>query len=105
LLLISTLAGKTSFKFGIPTLLLFLLIGMLAGSESIGGIHFDDAQIAQFIGIVLLCFILFSSGSNTDWQAIRPIVWHGVALLYHWRVVHQLAVGAFVAQNTGFNDL
>lgn len=63
LLLISIVVGKTSYKFGVPTLLLFLSIGMLAGSEGLGGINFDDPKIAQFIGIVSLNFILFSG----DW--------------------------------------
>ena len=59
LLLISILAGKTSYRFGIPTLLLFLTIGMLAGSDGIGGIYFDNPKIAQFVGVVSLNFILF----------------------------------------------
>ena len=54
LLLISIIVGKTSYKFGVPTLLLFLSIGMLAGSDGIGGIIFDDPKAAQFIGIVSL---------------------------------------------------
>ena len=62
LLLLSILAGKTSYKFGVPTLLLFLTIGMLAGSDGIAGIEFNDPKLAQFIGIVSLNFILFSGG-------------------------------------------
>ena len=62
LLFISIVAGKTSYKFGVPTLLLFLAIGMLAGSDGIGGINFNNPQLAQFIGIVSLNFILFSGG-------------------------------------------
>jgi cell volume regulation protein A len=46
LLFISIIAGKTSYKFGVPTLLLFLAIGMLAGTDGIGGINFDNPQIA-----------------------------------------------------------
>lgn len=57
LLFISIIVGKTSYKFGVPTLLLFLAIGMLAGSDGIGGIYFEDPQIAQFIGVVSLNFI------------------------------------------------
>src|SRR5919112_4932566 len=79
LLLISVVAGKTTNKLGVPTLIFFLIVGVLAGSEGIGGIHFDNAAIAQFIGITALNFILFSGGLDTNWQSIRPILWRGVA--------------------------
>jgi cell volume regulation protein A len=58
LLFVSVIAGKTSFRFGIPTLILFLIIGMLAGSDGIGGIYFNNPIVAKFIGIVSLNFIL-----------------------------------------------
>ena len=60
LLFISIIISKTSHRLGIPSLLVFLFIGMLAGSEGIGGIYFDDPVVAQFIGIVALVFILFN---------------------------------------------
>ena len=66
LLLISIILGKTSSRFGVPALLLFLAIGMFAGSEGIGGIYFDNPKAAQFIGIVALNFILFSGGLETN---------------------------------------
>jgi len=62
LLFISIIASKTSFKLGIPTLILFLIVGMLAGSDGPGGIYFDDPETAQFLGVVALNFILFSGG-------------------------------------------
>ena len=68
LLFVSIILGKTSYRFGIPTLLLFLAIGMVAGSDGIGNIHFDNPEIAQFIGIVSLNFILFSGGLDTNWR-------------------------------------
>lgn len=80
LLLISLLAGKTSYRFGVPTLILFLGIGMLAGSEGILGIHFDNPAIARFIGIVSLSFILFSGGLDTNWSSIKPCFWKGFSL-------------------------
>ncbi len=49
LLIASIFTSKTSSRFGIPTLLLFIVVGMLAGSEGIGGIHFDDPKIVQFL--------------------------------------------------------
>lgn len=67
LLLISIIISKTSHRLGIPSLIFFLLIGMLAGSEGIGGIYFNDPNITQFIGIIALVFILFSGGLDTKW--------------------------------------
>ncbi len=80
LLLLSILASKISDRFGIPSLLLFLLLGMLAGSEGPGGISFDDAWLAKLIGIVALNFILFSGGLETKLSDIRPIWAEGVSL-------------------------
>lgn len=102
LLFLSVIAGKTSFKFGIPTLLLFLVTGMLAGSEGIGGIEFDDAELAEFIGIVALNFILFSGGLDTNWKTVRPVLWQGVSLSTLGVLLTALSVGVFVWQITGF---
>ena len=60
LLLISVISSKTSHRIGVPILILFIGIGMLAGSEGVGGIWFDDPGIAQFLGVVALNIILFS---------------------------------------------
>lgn len=73
LLLLSILASKISDRYGIPALLLFLAVGMLAGSDGPGGIAFDDAGVAQTVGIVALAFILFSGGLDTQWKSIRPV--------------------------------
>ena len=65
---------------GLPALILFLLICILAGSEGLGGIEFDDAHLAQSLGLVALAYILFSAGLDTDWRGVRPILGPGVAL-------------------------
>jgi cell volume regulation protein A len=96
LLLISIIAGKTTDRFGVPTLIFFLIIGILAGSEGIGGIHFENAQLAQLIGVVALNFILFSGGLDTNWQSIRPVLWRGVALSTIGVFITALSVGLFV---------
>lgn len=80
LLLISVLASKFSDRFSIPALLLFLGIGMLAGSEGIGGIYFDNAALAKAIGVVALSFILFSGGLDTDYNSVRPVFSKGLLL-------------------------
>lgn len=102
LLLISILAGKTSYKFGVPTLILFLTVGMLAGSEGLGGIHFDDPQLAQFVGIVSLNFILFSGGLDTNWKSIKPVLWHGISLSTLGVLFTALSLGTFVWLITDF---
>ncbi len=102
LLLISIFAGKTSYKFGVPTLILFLLVGVLAGSEGIGKINFDDPQLAQFIGIVSLNFILFSGGLDTSWKSIKPVVWQGVSLSTLGVLLTAVSVGFFVSFITDF---
>jgi potassium/hydrogen antiporter len=96
LLLISVIAGKTINKLGVPTLIFFLIIGVLAGSEGVGGIHFNNANVAQFIGVVALNFILFSGGLDTNWQTIKPVLWRGIALSTLGVFLTALAVGVFV---------
>ncbi|MCK9453122.1 MAG: potassium/proton antiporter [Bacteroidales bacterium] len=103
LLLISVIAGKTSYRFGVPTLLLFLAIGMLAGSEGIGGIHFDDPRIAQFIGIVSLNFILFNGGLSTDWKSVKPILGEGIILSTLGVLLTAITLGSFVYFVTDFS--
>ncbi|MBB4119650.1 cell volume regulation protein A [Mesonia hippocampi] len=102
LLLISIIVGKTSYKFGIPTLLLFLVIGMLAGSDGIIGINFDDPKLAQFIGVVSLNFILFSGGLDTSWTSIKPILKEGLALSTIGVLLTALTLGVFVWYVTDF---
>src|SRR6476659_6191027 len=96
LLLISVIAGKTTNRLGVPTLIFFLIIGVLAGSEGIGGIHFDNANIAQIIGITALNFILFSGGLDTQWESIKPVLWKGVALSTAGVFLTAISVGVFV---------
>jgi len=101
LLLVSIIAGKTSYKFGVPTLILFLAIGMIAGSDGLG-IYFDDPKIAQFIGIVSLNFILFSGGLDTDWESTKPILWQGVSLSSLGVLLTAVTLGIFVWTITDF---
>jgi len=102
LLFVSLIAGKTSARFGVPVLVLFLSVGMLAGSEGVGGIYFDDPRITQFIGIVALNFILFSGGFDTDFKAIRPIMYQGIVLSSIGVLLTAVLVGLFVWWFTDF---
>jgi len=97
LLLVLSLIASTAFnKLGIPALVLFLVIGMLAGSDGPGGIAFDDAWIAQFVGVVALVYILFSGGLDTNWQHIRPVLGTGLLLANVGAVFSMLFVAGFV---------
>ncbi|MDP4227606.1 MAG: cation:proton antiporter, partial [Bacteroidota bacterium] len=96
LLFISLIAGKTSSKFGVPILILFLGVGMLAGSDGIGGIYFDNPKTAKFIGIVALNFILFSGGLETGWQTVKPVLWQGISLSTLGVILTAVSVGIFV---------
>lgn len=79
LLLFSMAAGKISSRLGTPALLIFLIVGMIGGSDGLG-IQFDDISTAQTIGTVSLCIILFSGGLDTRINDIKPIIKQGVLL-------------------------
>ena len=73
LLLATVFAGNLSSRFGLPALIGFLGLGMLAGVDGPGGISFDDYGLAQGIGVVCLIFILFSGGLDTDRRDARRV--------------------------------
>jgi len=65
LVILSVLTIKLSNRIGIPALVLFLAIGMLAGSDGPGGMYFDNPSLVQSLGIIALVMILFSGGLDT----------------------------------------
>lgn len=97
LLFISIVASKTSFRLGVPTLILFLVVGMLAGSDGPGGIYFNDPKIAQFLGVIALTFILFSGGLDTKWESVKPILWQGLSLSTIGVLLTAILVGLFAS--------
>lgn len=103
LLIFAVFAGKTSYRFGVPVLVFFLLIGMLAGSEGILKINFDMPNVTQFIGIIALNFILFSGGMETSWSTTKPIFGVGLVLSTFGVILTCLAVGFFVHYFTNFS--
>ncbi len=104
LLFVSLVASRTT-RYGVPTLLLFLLVGMLAGSDGPVGISFYDPKIAKFIGAVALSFILFSGGLETRWNDIKPVFWQGVSLSTVGVLITAATIGVLVYIFTDFTFL
>lgn len=71
LVLVSALASRVASRIGVPVVLLFLALGMLAGADGIGGLAFDDHELAFRIGTVALVLILFDGGLNTKASLLR----------------------------------
>ena len=95
LLIAGVLIGKSSYKFGLPLLLIFLLVGMDFGTDGLG-IQFSDMHTAQFIGMIALCIILFSGGMGTKISAIRPVVVPGLILSTVGVLLTALITGTFI---------
>ena len=105
LVILSILTIKLSNRFGIPSLVLFLAIGMLAGSDGLGGIAFDNPSLVRSLGITALVLILFAGGLDTEWAAVRPILWQGLSLSTIGVLITALLVGVFVSWVQGFSFL
>src|SRR4029079_6922603 len=73
LLLLGIASSKFSARLGMPVLVLFLAIGMLAGSEGLGGIEFENYALAHAIGTLALAVILFDVGLSTPMGAVRSV--------------------------------
>lgn len=95
LIFTSILISKTGYRFGIPTLLLFLLVGMAFGSDGLG-IQFNSASDAQFIGMMALSIILFSGGMDTRYADIKPVLKQGILLSTVGVLVTTLLTGLFI---------
>ena len=95
LLFVSIIVGKTGYRFGVPALLLFLVVGMLFGSDGLG-LQFHNAKEAQFIGMVALSIILFSGGMDTKFTEIKPILSLGIVLSTFGVLLTALFTGLFI---------
>ena len=80
-------------RIRIPGLLLFLGLGMLAGSQGIGGIEFDDAELARTLGTIALVLILFEGGLTAGWSEIRPVLKTAASLALVGTTLTAIAAG------------
>lgn len=106
LLLVSVLASKvSSSRLSVPALAIFLGVGMLAGSEGIGRVHFDNHQFAQNLGVVALLYILFSGGVDTDTAPIKKVILPSILLSTVGVFMSAVLVGVFVVYFLKFTVL
>lgn len=95
LLFVSILISKTGFRYGIPTLLIFLLVGMLFGVDGVG-FQFDNHAATQFIGMVALSIILFAGGMDTKYASIKPVLGAGIVLSTAGVLLTTVITGSFI---------
>ena len=94
LLFISILINHLGMKFGLPSLLIFILVGVLAGSDGILKIHFEDYFLAQQVGIIAITYILFMGGLSFERKSLNQIALEGILLATVGVLVTALLVGA-----------
>mgnify|MGYP001566214291 CR=1 FL=1 len=80
LVLLGILSSLVASRVGAPLLLVFLIVGMLAGEDGPGGIRFDDYRMAYLVGSVSLAVILFDGGLRTRLNAFRGVLWPSITL-------------------------
>jgi cell volume regulation protein A len=90
-------AALIADRVQVPGLLLFLGLGMLVGSEGIGGAEFDDAELTRTLGTIGLVLILFEGGLNAGWGQIRPVLPTAVSLATVGTIITALIAGFFAA--------
>ncbi|MCF0193842.1 MAG: cation:proton antiporter, partial [Bacteroidaceae bacterium] len=92
---VSIMVTKMGTRYGMPTLFLFLLVGILFGTDGLG-IEFSDYAYTQDLGSVALAIILFSGGMETRIREIQPVMWQGVSLSTIGVLLTSFATGFFI---------
>ena len=98
-------ANRFSFRFGLPSLLLFMALGMLFGSDGIFKIPFDNYNFADQVCSIALIFIMFYGGFGTKWDMARPVAVKAVSLSTLGVVMTALITGVFCHFVLGFGFL
>lgn len=104
LIFVSIVISKWGYRFGIPTLLLFLFTGMLFGSDGLG-LEFDSHENAQLIGMLSLSIILFAGGMDTKRQDIKPVIAPGLVLSTIGVVITTAITGLAIHFLSGWSKL
>ena len=98
-------AAKFADRLRVPGLLLFLGLGMLAGSDGIGGVEFDDFELTRTLGTIGLVLILFEGGLAAGWREIRPVLGTAVSLASIGTIATALLTGAAASWLFGLSYL
>jgi len=102
LILGGIILSKVTSRYGVPTLLTFLCIGLLFGNGGEYDFHYDHPEITLYISQMALVIIIFTGGINTDFKSIRPIIFQGLLLSTIGVVITAVVVGLFVHWVLGY---
>jgi len=86
-------AAKIADRVRVPGLLLFLALGMMVGSEGLGGVEFADVELTQTLGTIALVLILFEGGLSAGWNEIRPVLATAMSLAVVGTILTALITG------------
>ena len=95
LILAGACSSKLSSRLNVPVLLVFLGVGMFAGTDFLGIVAFDSAATANTIGSIAMAFILYSGGYDTSWKSIRNVLGYGSVLSSFGVLLTAFFVGIF----------
>ena len=95
LIFCSILISKVGYRFGLPSLLLFLVAGMIFCTDGLG-LQFNNVGQAQFLGMVALCIILFTGGMETRFKEIKPVLGPGLVLSTLGVILTTVFTGLFI---------
>lgn len=95
ILLICITSTKVLYRFGVPILLIFIVFGMLFGSDGVVGIYFDNYELTKDVCSFALIFIMFYGGFGTNWKMAKPVAVQSVLLSTVGVVVTAGLTGAF----------
>jgi cell volume regulation protein A len=105
LILLSILAGMVSSRLGAPLLLVFLLLGMLAGEDGVLGIAFSDYRSTFAVGSIALAIILFEGGLRTPRDVVRLVFWPAFSLATLGVLLSAFAIAGLAHLFMGFTPL
>ena len=95
ILLVCIFSSKILYRFGVPALLIFITLGMLLGSDGIGGIYFDDFEIAENISTIAIVLIIFYGGFGTKWDTAKPSMYKAAVMSSLGTIITAVVIGFF----------